>query len=97
MTLLTTSSWGQDDEVQIDPACLTIPTDKKVLKLYEKGLDRKKYAYKERIRHFKDALELDEDCSACMWEIAKLTYRRAQANGDNFEIPQKYFHMIEAT
>ncbi len=97
-TLLSTSFFTQEaDEVLKDLACLQVPTDKKVLKLYEKGLDKKKYAYKERIRIFKDALELDEDCSACMWEIAKMTYVRAQANGDNFEIPQKYYHMIEAT
>jgi len=97
-SLLSTSFYTQDDEEEnMAPACMQVPTDKKVLKLYEKGLDKKKYAYKDRIRHLKDALELDEDCSACMWEIAKLTYRRAQANGDNFEIPQKYYHMIEAT
>ena len=83
-SLLSTSFYTQDDEeYDEDPACLQVPADKKVLKLYEKGLDKKKYAYKDRIRHLKDALELDEDCSACMWEIAKLTYRRAQANGDN--------------
>lgn len=98
ITLFSTSFYTQDNgEDQKDPACMRVPADKKVLKLYEKGLDKKKYAYKERIRHLKDALELDEDCSACMWEIAKLTYRRAKANGDNFEIPQKYYHMIEAT
>ena len=96
-TLLSTSFYSQDDEEEEDPACMQVPSDKKVLKLYEKGMDRKKYSYKERMRALKDALELDEDCSACMWEIAKLTYRRAQANGDNFEIPQKYYHMIEAT
>jgi len=96
--LFSSPLYSQDDEEEEeDPACMQVPTDKKVLKLYEKGLDRKKYEYKERMRALKDALELDEECSACMWQIAKLTYQRAKANGDNFDIPRKYYHMIEAT
>lgn len=97
-TIFITPVYAQDDEEEEeDPACAQVPSDSKVLKLYEKGLDRKKYEYKERMRFLKDALEMDEECSACMWEIAKLTYRRAQAKGDAFDIPKKYYHMIEST
>lgn len=92
------TSFAQDDEEEeIPEACKTEPSDKKVLKLYEKGLDHKKYDYNTRMRALKDALELEEECSSCMWEIAKLTYRRAQAKGTAFDIPKKYYLMIENT
>lgn len=95
---LPTLSFAQDDEEEeIPEACKTEPSDKKVLKLYEKGIDHKKYDYNTRMRAFKDALELEEECSACMWEIAKMTYRKAQASGSSYDIPKKYYHMIEST
>ena len=40
-TLFTTSFCGQDDDEEMDPACMQVPADKKLLKLYEKGLDKK--------------------------------------------------------
>lgn len=88
---------AQEEEEEVDPECVLVPVDKKVLKLYEQSKDRKKYEYKQRMRFLKDALELDEECSSCMFEIAKLTFRRAQAKGDAMDIPKKYYHMIEAT
>lgn len=88
---------AQEEEEEVDPACELVPSDKKVLKLYEQSKDHKKYEYMERVKALKSALEFQEDCSSCMMELAKLTFRRAQANGNSMEIPKKYYHMIEAT
>ena len=79
---------------QQEGQCEAVPTDK-VLKLFEKGKNSKKYDYRERVAYFKEALELDDQCLQCMWELAKLTYRRASSRGDKMDIPKKYFHMIE--
>ena len=79
---------------QEETPCLEI-TDSKVLKLFEKAKNSKKYNYKERVAYFKEAIELDEQqCIKCMWELAKLTYRRASSKGDKMDIPKKYFHQI---
>ena len=80
---------------QEETPCVEI-TDSKVLKLFEKAKNSKKYNYKERVAYFKEAIELDEQqCIKCMWELAKLTYRRASSKGDKMDIPKKYFHQIE--
>ena len=80
---------------QEETPCVEI-TDSKVLKLFEKAKNSKKYNYKERVAYFKEAIELDEQqCVKCMWELAKLTYRRASSKGDKMDIPKKYFHQIE--
>ncbi|MBG14890.1 MAG: hypothetical protein CL853_00895 [Crocinitomicaceae bacterium] len=80
---------------QEETPCVEI-TDSKVLKLFEKAKNSKKYNYKERVAYFKEAIELDEQqCVKCMWELAKLTYRRAYSKGDKMDIPKKYFHQIE--
>ncbi len=96
VALFSNLGFSQDEE-EVDPACLLVPEDKKVLKLYEKGIDRKKNDYKTRIRALKDALEMDEECTACMWEIARATYLRAKGNNTAFDIPKKYYHRIEQT
>ena len=71
-------------------------SDSKIEKLIEKGKNSKKYEYKERIAFFKDAIEYDDECIQCMWEIAKLTYRKSYSSGENFDIAKKYFHQIES-
>ena len=80
---------------QEETPCVEI-TDSKVLKLFEKAKNSKKYNYKERVAYFKEAIELDEQqCIKCMWELAKLTYRRASSKGDKMDIPKKYFREDE--
>ncbi len=81
---------AQDDDI-----CSDISNDK-VLKLYEKAKNSKKYDYKERVSFFKEAIEFDEDCVQCMWELAKLTYRKASSKGAKMDVPKKYFHKIES-
>lgn len=82
--------YPQDDN---DP-CGEI-SDPSIQKLYDKAKNHRKYEYKQRISFFKEAIELDEECVLCMWDLAKLTFRNAQAKGISMEFSKKYFHLIE--
>ncbi len=68
----------------------------KIQKLIDKAKNSKKYDYKERVAFYKEAIEDDEECISCIWNLAKLTYFRSYSKGDNFEISKKYFHLIES-
>lgn len=89
------ASFAQDDEKEEDPACMEKPQNKKVLKLFNQGTDRKKGDEKSRYKALKDALELDEQCGACMWELGKNQYRKAKAKGgEHFKHAVKYYEML---
>ena len=78
---------------EINP-CTETP-DSKVLKLLSKAKNSKKYEYKERVAFYKQAIEIDSQCVKCMWELGKLSFRKASSKGEKMEIPKKYFHQIE--
>ena len=78
---------------EINPCTET--SDAKVLKLLSKAKNSKKYEYKQRVAFFKQAIEIDNQCVKCMWELGKLSFRKASSKGDKMEIPKKYFHQIE--
>ena len=78
---------------EINPCTET--SDAKVLKLLSKAKNSKKYEYKERVAFFKQAIEIDDQCVKCMWELGKLSFRKASSKGEKMGIPKKYFHQIE--
>ena len=92
LLILPISGFSQDDEEEVNPNCIP-PTDKSAMKIWEKAQDQKKYDYNERMRFYKDLLASYEDNAAVMWEIAKMTFPKANASGD-FSIPEKYYNMI---
>ena len=67
-----------------------------VKKLYEKGKNYKKYDYKHRVKYFKDAIETDEDCIPCIWELAKMSFRRRYSTGEPMDFPKRYFLKMES-
>jgi len=80
--------FSQDDICEED-----VPSS--VKKLYEKGKNYKKYDYKHRIKYFKDALEIEEECLACIWELGKMSFRRRYTSGEPMDFPKKYFLQLE--
>lgn len=85
--------YGQagDEEETVEVACLPKPQNKKVLKLYLNSKDRKK-TFKERYKMLKDALEIDEDCGACLWELGKKNFYKAKTEGgEYFDHAIKYY------
>ncbi len=79
-------------EEEINENCL-LPTDKKQLKLYEKGTDTKE-EYKVRITALKELLEINPDCAPALWAMALETYNAAKINGNAYDIPKKYYLML---
>ena len=67
------------------------PLTGSVKKLYEKGKNYKKYNYKQRVKFFKDALQIEEECVPCMWELAKMSFRRRYSLGDPMDFPKNQF------
>jgi hypothetical protein len=64
-------------------------------KLFLKGKNYKKYDYKNRLKFFKNALEIQDDCVPCIWELAKMSFRRKYITGDIMDFPKKYFLKLE--
>lgn len=84
---------GADDET-VDAACLSKPQNKKVLKLFQNSKDRNK-TYKERYKMLKDALEIDEDCGACLWSLGKMNFFKAKVEGgEYFDHAIKYYSAL---
>ena len=67
----------QPNDDSEDEACLAVPLNKKVNKLYQNAKDRGK-SYKEQTKLLRDALEIDDQCGACLWEIAKKNFLKAK-------------------
>lgn len=84
LILVSLSSYAQDE-------ICDEPVSGNVKKLYEKGKNYKKYNYKQRVKFFKDALEIEEECIPCMWELAKMSFRRRYSLGEPMDFPKKYF------
>ncbi len=80
---------GQDLDCEIE-----VP--KSIEKIYLKAKNYKKYDYKNRVKYYKETLELEEDCIPCIWELAKMSFRRKYTVGDPMDFPKKYFLQLES-
>ena len=83
------SFFSQEEEV------CQIEVSSGVKKLFDKGKNYKKYDYSHRVKYFKDALEIDEECLPCIWELGKMSFRRRYAKGENLDFPKRYFLKLE--
>ena len=79
---------GQDLDCEVE-----VP--KSIEKIYLKAKNYKKYDYKNRVKFYKETLELEEDCIPCIWELAKMSFRRKYTTGDPMDFPKKYFLELE--
>lgn len=52
--------------------------DAKATKLVEKSKDKRKYKSTQRTQFLRDALEIDEECLECMYQLGKKAYLRAK-------------------
>ncbi len=67
-----------------------IELDAKAQKLLDKSQDKKKYKSAQRTQFLKDALELDESCLECMFQLGKKAYRRAKNETYDFGLAKDY-------
>jgi len=73
-----------------------LPDNGKVKKLYEKALDRKKTKDPEkRLEFMKEAIEEDESCVPCYWELAKRSYSKAKYNKSSYSKAIEYYEEVE--
>ncbi|MGB1039548.1 MAG: OmpA family protein [Flavobacteriales bacterium] len=73
-----------------------LPDNKKVKKLYEKAMDRKKTKdSKKRLAFMKEAIEEDETCVPCYWELAKRSYSKAKYSGGSYNKAKEYYQEVE--
>lgn len=73
-----------------------LPDNGKVKKLYEKALDRKKTKDPEkRLELMKEAIEEDETCVPCYWELAKRSYSEAKYNKTSYAKAIEYYKEVE--
>lgn len=73
-----------------------IPDNNKLKKLYEKAMDRKKTKdAKKRLAYMKEAIEEDENCVPCYWELAKRSYSKAKYTGGSYNKAIEYYQQVE--
>ena len=72
-----------------------LPDNDEVKKLYEKALDRKKTKDPtKRYQYMLDAIEEDDACVPCYWELAKRSYSKARRNGSSYDKAIEYYEQI---
>lgn len=64
--------------------------NKKAVALYEKGTDRKKYDFRERVEYLRKAVELEPEYVPALFELANLVIKEAKADGKSFKPAEKY-------
>lgn len=64
--------------------------NKKAVSLYEKGTDRKKYDFRERVEFLRKAVELEPEYVPALFELSNLLIKEAKADGKSFKPAEKY-------
>ena len=83
------SSLGLFAQEEKQSTCPEI-TSKKALDNLEKGRNKKKYEFKERMEYIKKALEEEPDFAEAQYEMAMLQVTLAVGNGTGFKPAEKY-------
>lgn len=63
----------------------------KVKKLLDKAADKKRFKYDQRISFYEDALDQDEDCLICYYELGISAFKRAKREMTSFS--QATYHL----
>lgn len=64
--------------------------DPKLVKVYEKGIDREKYGKAERLKYLRKALEEEEEYVAANYAMAREQLKTAKAKGSSFNVVERY-------
>lgn len=69
--------------------------DKKTLKLVEEGKNRK-YLRREQIGYLQEALEIEESCLECKFELGMLYFKQAETGSGSYSKSTMYFKELVA-
>lgn len=64
--------------------------NKNAVKLYEKGIDKKKYNFNERLKFIKEALAIEPDYVEALYQAAMYNITLAKGEGKSFKPAEKY-------
>lgn len=73
--------------------CAQEPSSK-VQKLLDKAADKKKYKPEQRTAFYEEALDADDDCLVCLFELGSSGFKRAKHSGANFNQPRHYLEQL---
>jgi len=68
---------------------------KSVLKLIEEGNNRK-FLIREQIAYFQEALEIEEDCLECKFQLGMLYFQKAKSGSGSYSKSTNYFKELVA-
>jgi len=68
-----------------------IELEDKAQKLVSKSKDKKKYKSAQRTQFLRDALEIDENCMECLYQLGKKAYRRAK--NETYDFSKAKIHL----
>lgn len=68
--------------------------DPKVFKIYEKGIDKKKYGKEDRLKYLREALEKEEDFVAANFAMGQEQLKTAKSKGSSFNVVERYFQKV---
>lgn len=71
----------------------TLPTNKKIVKLLQQA-HNDKYKPKEQYQFIKDALEMDEDCAECKYQLGVRSFQNANQRGSSYDYAEGYFTQL---
>lgn len=94
LTILFFSSIAQKKQpVEERESCVEV-TDKKALKLYEQGKDKKKYDKRQRMDFLKEAIDIEPDYVEALYLYGEELIKTAKADGTSYKIAEKYIQKV---
>lgn len=82
-----------EDYDDAEDACGEV-AGKKAVKLHEMGMNRKKYGKMQRMQYLKEAIELEPEYAAPIYELAVMHFRSAQFKGISYNTAERYFQQL---
>jgi outer membrane protein OmpA-like peptidoglycan-associated protein len=77
----------------IKKSCIEV-SDKKAIKLYEQGKDKKKYEKKQRMEFLRQAIEIEPDYVEALSLLSEEQIKTAKYEGTSFKPSEKYLQKI---
>jgi len=85
--------YAQKEDNEVKSPCNEI-TNKKAVKLYEKGIDKKNKSLEEKIHFLKEATDLEPDYAEALYALADGQRRTANVRGTSYEAMAKNLEKV---
>ncbi|HET6243950.1 MAG: OmpA family protein [Bacteroidetes bacterium] len=92
--VFSNSTFAQKKQAKVEKESCVEISDKKAIKLYEQGKDKKKYEKNKRMEFLKEAIETEPDYVEALSLYAEELIKTARADGTSFKHVEKYLLKI---